>query len=47
MKPVNVKSSRYTNFDKKNIQEDSKFKVSNQGKISKYKNVFAKAYTPN
>ena len=47
MKPVDVKSSTYIDFDKKNNKEDPKFKVGDHARISKYKNIFAKGYIPN
>ena len=40
MKPDDVK-------DKKVNDKDPKFKVGNHVRISKYKNIFAKGYTPN
>ena len=43
MKPVDVESSTYIDFDKKNNKEGPKFKV----RKSKYKNIFAKGYVPN
>ena len=42
MKPVDVKSHTYIEND-----QDIKFEVGNHVRISKYKNVFAKGYTPN
>ena len=42
-----VKSSTYTDFDKENNKEEFKYKVVNQVRISKYKNVFAENYIPN
>ena len=46
-KPIDVTGGFYAehneNFDKK----DSKFKVGDNVRISKYKNIFAKGYTPN
>ena len=47
MKPVDVKDNTYINFDKKINDEDPKFKVGDHIRISKYKNIFAKGYTPN
>ena len=47
MKPLDVKSRTYIDFDKKNNKEDSKFKVGDHVRISKYKNIFAKGYMPN
>ena len=45
MKPVDVKSSTYIDFNKENNKQDPKFKVGDHVRISKYKNVFAKGYT--
>ena len=52
MKPVDVKSSTYTDFNKENNKEVPKFKLGDNVseyniRISEYKNIFAKAYTPN
>ena len=47
MKPVDVKSETYINFNKKNNHKDPKFKVDDYVKISKYKNIFATGYVPN
>ena len=48
MKPVDVKDNAYIDFSKKKLNDKaSKFKVSDHVKISKFKNVFAKGYTPN
>ena len=47
MKPVDLKSSTYIDFDEKNNKEDPKFKVGDYVRISKYKNNFAKFYVPN
>ena len=47
MKPVDVKSSIYIDFNKENKKEDPKFKVSDHVTVSKYKNIFAKGYVPN
>ena len=37
MKPVDIKSSTYTDFDQKNKKEDVKFKVDYHVRIWKYK----------
>ena len=42
MKPIDVKD----NIDKE-VNDDPKFKVGDHVRISKYKNIFAKGYTPN
>ena len=47
MKPVDVKSSMYMNFDKENNYESPKFKVGDNVRISRYKNIFTKDYVPN
>ena len=47
MKPVDVKDNTYINTDKETNDKDPKFKVGDRVKISKYKNIFAKGYTPN
>ena len=47
MKPVDVKLSIYIDFNKENNKEDRKFKVSDNVRISKYKNIFAKGYVLN
>ena len=41
MKPIDVKDSKEVN------DNDPKFKVGDHVRISKYKNIFAKGYTPN
>ena len=47
MKPVDVKDNTYIDFGKENNDKDPKYQVSDHLRISKYKNIFAKAYTPN
>ena len=47
MTPVDVKSSMYVDFDKKNNKENPKFKVGDHVRMSKYKNIFVKGYFPN
>ena len=47
MKPIDVKDNTYINTDKEINNKDPKFKVRDHGRISKYKNIFAKDYTPN
>ena len=46
VKPVDVKSSTYINFNKENNKEGPKFKSGDTVRISKYKNIFAKGYIP-
>ena len=47
MKPLDVKDNRYIDFKKEVNDKDPKFKAGNHVRISKYKNIFAKGYTPN
>ena len=47
MKPIGVKDNTYINADKEINNKDPKFKVGDRVRISKYKNIFAKVYTPN
>ena len=47
MKPVYVKDNTYINFEKEVNNKDPKFKIGDHVIISKYKNNFAKGYTPN
>ena len=47
MKLIDVKDNTYINTDKETNDKDPKFKVGDRVKISKYKNIFAKSYTPN
>ena len=46
-KPVDVKDITYIDFNKDVYDKDPKFKVGDHVRISKYKNIFAKEYTPN
>ena len=47
MKPTDVKDNTYINTDKEINDKGPRFKVADHVRISKYKNIFAKAYTPN
>ena len=47
MKPVDVKLSRYVDSSKEINDKDSRFKIGDIVRISKYKNIFAKDYVPN
>ena len=47
MKPVDVRDNTYTDFKKEINDKNPKFKVSDYVRNSKYKNIFAKGYTPN
>ena len=44
---VGVKWSTYIEYNKENDKRGPKFKVGNQVRISKYKNIFARVYHPN
>ena len=46
MKPVDVTSSTFNEFNKEYTKEGSKFKVNDHIRISEYKNIFAKGYVP-
>ena len=47
MKPVDVKDNAYIGFKKEVNDKNHKFRVGDQVRISKYKNIFAKGYMPN
>ena len=47
MKPVDVKDNTYIDFKKEVHDKDPKFKVRDDVRISKHKNIFAKGYTQN
>ena len=47
MKLIDVKDNTYINIDKEVNNKNPKFKVGDHVRISKYKNIFAKGYTPN
>ena len=47
MKPVDVRDNAYIGFKKGVNDKDPKFKVGDHVRIFKYKNIFAKRYTPN
>ena len=47
MKPIDVKDNTYISTDREINDRETKFKVGNHVRISKYKNIFAKGYTPN
>ena len=47
MKTVDVKDNANIDFNKEVNDKDSKFKVGDHVRISKYKNIFAKGQTPN
>ena len=47
MRSVDVKNNTYIDFNKKVTDKDPKFKAGDYVRTSKYKNIFAKGYTPN
>ena len=47
MKPVHVKWNTYIDSGKEINEKDPKFKIGDNVRISKYKNIFAEAYFPN
>ena len=47
IKPVNVKNNTYIDSNKDVNDKDPQFKVGDHVRISKYKNIFDKGYTPN
>ena len=47
MKPIDVKENTYINISKEINDKDLKFKVGDYVRISRYKNIFIKGYTPN
>ena len=47
MKPIDVKDNTYIDFSKDVNDKISKFKAGDHVRTSKYKNIFAKGYTPN
>ena len=47
MKPINVKINNKIVYIDGHNEKDSRFKVGDRVRISKFKNIFAKGYTPN
>ena len=47
MKPADVKSDSFAEYNEESNEKDPKFKVRDHGRISKYKNIFAKGFQPN
>ena len=46
MKPADLKSSMYIDFEVQNNNKSHKLELGDYVRISKYKNIFAKGYTP-
>ena len=47
MKPIDVRGDSYVEYNEDFNKKGPKFKVNDHARISKYKNIFAKAYVPN
>ena len=47
MKPIDVKSDSFAEYNEESNEKDPKFKVGDHVRISKYKNIFAKGHAPN
>ena len=47
MKPKDVTDDSFIEYSEETYEKDSKFKVGDNIRISKNKNIFAKSYTPN
>ena len=47
MKPIDVKPDSYAEYSVDSNEKDPKFKVGDNVRISKYKNIFAKGYASN
>ena len=47
MKPINVKNDSFIEYNEDSNEKDSKFRVGDHVRISKYKNIFAKGYATN
>ena len=47
MKPIDAKNNNFTKYNEESNEKDPKFKINDHVRISKYKNIFAKGYTPN
>ena len=47
MKPIDVGDNYFAEYNEESNEKDPKFKVGDHVRISKFKNAFAKGYTPN
>ena len=47
MKPIDVGDESFAEYNEESNEKDAKFKVGDHVRISKYKNIFAKGYSPN
>ena len=47
MKPIDVGDNSFAEYNEESNEQDPRFKIGDHVRISKFKNVFAKRYTPN
>ena len=47
VKPIDGKSDSFAKYNEESNEKGPKFKIGELVRISKYKNIFAKGYTPN
>ena len=47
MKPIDIKSDSFAEYNRESNEKDHKFKKNHHVRISKYKNIFAKEYASN
>ena len=47
MKPIDVKSDSFAEYNEESNEKDPIFKVNDHVRISNYKNIFANGYAPN
>ena len=47
MRPIDVKTDSFAEYNEESNEKNPKFKVGNHVRISNYKNIFAKGYAPN
>ena len=47
MKPIDVTNDSFAEYNEESNKKDPKFKIGDHVRIFKYKNIFAKGYTPN
>ena len=47
MKPIDVTDDSFAEYNEESNKKDPKFKIGDHVRISKYKNIFGKGYTPN
>ena len=47
MKPIDVINDSFAEYNEESNKKDPKFKIGDHVRICKYKNIFAKGYTPN